>query len=65
MPAELSGAERRLFKRSRCAWQFFERTPPGYQRFVLHWVTSAKKEETRASRLSRLVEASVVGARVF
>jgi uncharacterized protein YdeI (YjbR/CyaY-like superfamily) len=65
MPVELSGAERRLFKRSRRAWQFFERTPPGYQRFVLHWVTSAKKEQTRASRLSKLVEACVVGARVF
>jgi uncharacterized protein YdeI (YjbR/CyaY-like superfamily) len=64
LPVELSFAERRMFKRSRRAWEFFERTPPGYQRFVLHWVTSAKKEETRASRLSKLVEACFVGMRV-
>jgi uncharacterized protein YdeI (YjbR/CyaY-like superfamily) len=64
-PAELSLVERRMFKRSRLAWEFFETTPLGYQKFVLHWVTSAKRAETRASRLSRLVEACVVGARVF
>jgi uncharacterized protein YdeI (YjbR/CyaY-like superfamily) len=64
LPAELSCAERRMFKRGRRAWKFFEATPPGYQRFVLHWVTSAKKAETRASRLSKLVEACVVGVRV-
>jgi uncharacterized protein YdeI (YjbR/CyaY-like superfamily) len=62
--AELSPAELRLFKRSRHAWKFFESTPPGYQRFVLHWVTSAKKEETRASRLCKLVEACAVSVRV-
>ncbi len=63
-PAELSSAERRVFKRSRLAWKFFESTPLGYQRFVLHWVTSAKKEETRASRLCKLVAACAVSERV-
>jgi uncharacterized protein YdeI (YjbR/CyaY-like superfamily) len=64
IPAELSSAERRTFQRSRLAWKFFESTPPGYQRFVLHWVTSAKKEETRASRLCKLVEACAVSERL-
>ncbi len=64
LPAELSSAERRMFKRRRRAWKFFEHTPPGYQRFVVHWVTSAKKEQTRTSRLSKLVEACADGARV-
>jgi uncharacterized protein YdeI (YjbR/CyaY-like superfamily) len=63
-PAELSSAERRMFKRSRLAWKFFESTPAGYRRFVLHWVTSAKKEETRASRLSKLVDACALSERV-
>jgi uncharacterized protein YdeI (YjbR/CyaY-like superfamily) len=63
-PSELSSAERRIFKRSRLAWKFFESTPPGYQRFVLHWVTSAKKEITRVSRLCKLVEACAVSERV-
>jgi uncharacterized protein YdeI (YjbR/CyaY-like superfamily) len=55
-PAELSLAEIRLFKRQRNAWRFFYTTPPGYQKFALHWVTSAKREATRAGRLIRLIE---------
>ena len=63
-PAVLSPAERRLFKRTRGAWEFFESTPPGYQKFSLHWVTSAKREETRASRLTKLIEACATSTRV-
>jgi uncharacterized protein YdeI (YjbR/CyaY-like superfamily) len=65
LPAQLSIAERRLFKRSREAWKFFVSTPSGYQNFSLHWVVSAKKAETRASRLSRLIEACAVSTRLF
>jgi uncharacterized protein YdeI (YjbR/CyaY-like superfamily) len=64
LPAELSRAERRVFRHNRCAWAFFEGTPPGYRQFVLHWVTSAKRDETRASRLARLVAACAAGARI-
>jgi uncharacterized protein YdeI (YjbR/CyaY-like superfamily) len=64
-PADLSPSELRVFKRKQRAWKFFEATPLGYQRVVLHWVTRAKKEETRASRLSKLVEACIVGERVL
>ena len=31
-------------------------SPPGYRKVVLHWVTSAKKPETRAKRLATLIE---------
>jgi uncharacterized protein YdeI (YjbR/CyaY-like superfamily) len=64
LPAALSSDERQRFKRSRRAWKFFEETPRGYQKFVLHWVTSAKKEETRASRFCTLLEACAVSERI-
>jgi uncharacterized protein YdeI (YjbR/CyaY-like superfamily) len=65
LPPELSFTQLRIFRRNRTAWKYFETTPSGYQKLVLHWVTSAKKEETRASRLSKLIEACVVGERRF
>ena len=63
-PAELSLSELRNFKRHRFAWKFFEETPAGYKKFVLHWVTTAKKEETRTTRLSKLVDACRFGERI-
>lgn len=62
--SELSAIELREFKRNKLAWQFFESTPPGYKKVMLHWVTSAKKPETRASRFAKLVEASGAGQRL-
>lgn len=63
-PAELPPAELRLFKRHPVALRFFENTPPGYRKVMLHWVTSAKKAETRAARLSRLIAACAAGQRL-
>ena len=34
---------------------FFEAQPPWYQRTALHWVVSAKREETRQRRLDQLI----------
>jgi uncharacterized protein YdeI (YjbR/CyaY-like superfamily) len=62
--AELSAEELVAFKRNQPAWAYFESTPPGYKKVVLHWVTGAKKAETRAARLGKLVVASAAGERV-
>ena len=62
--AELSADELRTFKRSAEAWQFFERSPPGYRKQLLHWVVRAKRPETRASRLHTLIEACAAGKRL-
>ncbi len=62
--AELSSAELRVFRRNKVAWSFFGSTPPGYKKVVLHWVSSAKKPETRAARLNKLLEASAAGQRL-
>jgi uncharacterized protein YdeI (YjbR/CyaY-like superfamily) len=64
IPADLSCGELQAFKRNRGAWQFFEATPPGYRNLVLHWVISAKKDETRKSRFARLVLACTDGLRL-
>ncbi len=49
---------------NRRAKAFFERQPPGYRRIVTHWVMSAKKEETRARRLTRVLEKAARGERI-
>lgn len=52
------------FKSQAAAWDFFNKQPPGYQKTMRHWVTSAKKEETQRKRLERLIEVSAAGQRV-
>lgn len=63
--AALSPAEERAFRRDQAAWTFFnEGTPPSYRKTLLHWICSAKKAETRAARLAKLVEACARGERL-
>ena len=52
--------ERRLGADER-ANAFFEAQPPSYRRAAVHWVTSAKKPETRERRLTQLIECSAAG----
>lgn len=40
------------------AWTFFQSQPPWYQRTSTYWVSSAKREETRAKRLAILIDCS-------
>jgi len=54
------GYERRL-KANRKAWEYFRSRPPGYRRNACHWVTSAKREETRERRLQQLIADSAAG----
>lgn len=62
--AALSVAETRTFKRDAQAWRFFEAAPPSYRKTVLHWVTSAKKAETRSRRFAALLAACSAGQRL-
>ena len=43
---------------------FLEAQPPSYRKLVTWWVVSAKKEETRQSRLDKLVAACDAGKRL-
>ena len=51
-------------KQEKAAWQFFQAQPPYYRKMMNWWIVSAKKEETRLQRLSKLIEASARGQRL-
>jgi uncharacterized protein YdeI (YjbR/CyaY-like superfamily) len=46
------------------AWTFWEAQPPGYRRLATFWVSSAKRPETRAKRLTELVDGCARGERL-
>lgn len=52
------------FKAHETAWRFFEAQPPGYRRLAAHYVSSAKREDTRARRVAALIEHSAKGERI-
>lgn len=62
--AELSAELRQRVESDSAAWAFFESQPPGHRRTILHWVMSAKREETRRRRLDRVLDVSRAGERI-
>ena len=62
--AALTPAENALFKKNRAAWADWEQRPPGYRKLCLHWITSAKRPETRARRLAILIADSAAGRKI-
>ena len=62
--AKLSKEQEKALRANRKAAAFFDAQPPGYQWLVLHYVTSAKRPETRERRLARLIADSAAGRRI-
>ena len=62
--ARLAEAEERGFRKNKAAWADWEGRPPGYRKLVLHWVTSAKRPETRAKRLATLIDCCAAGEKI-
>jgi len=62
--AKLTAADEREFRRERAAWDFFQAQPPGYRRLVAWWIISAKRTETRRTRLQRLIQQSRAKRRI-
>jgi uncharacterized protein YdeI (YjbR/CyaY-like superfamily) len=60
----LSAEDEKKFRANRKAWEFFNTQPPGYRRLSIYWITSAKKDETRARRLATLIDDSANGRRL-
>jgi len=56
-------AEKQI-RSSPAAWKFFQAQTPSYRQFITWWVMSAKKEETRARRLAKLIEYSARGKKL-
>jgi uncharacterized protein YdeI (YjbR/CyaY-like superfamily) len=63
-PAAFDAAIERTFKANAAAWTFFRAQPPGYQKLMIFWIMSAKKEEARLRRLAALVKSSAEGVRI-
>ena len=62
--AALEPEQEALFRENRAAWADWEKRPAGYRKVVLHWVTSAKRPETRAKRLAILIDSSARGEKI-
>jgi uncharacterized protein YdeI (YjbR/CyaY-like superfamily) len=54
--ATLDDEQERRFRAAAEAWEWFQSRPPSYRRAAIHWVTSAKRPETRERRLQTLIE---------
>ncbi len=61
---EFDGTLLAMFQENKAAWAFWEKQPPGYRRVATHWVTSAKRQETRQRRLQTLIVDSENGRRL-
>jgi uncharacterized protein YdeI (YjbR/CyaY-like superfamily) len=56
--------QQQRFMADEAAWAWFQRQPPFYRRQATHWVTSAKRAETRERRLATLIADSAAGRTV-
>ena len=54
----------KIFKENEAAWAMFMEQPPGYRRSAIHYVSSAKREDTRLRRLDQLIAVSTAGKRL-
>jgi len=59
--ATLDPTDERRFQANAAAWAYFCAQPPWYRRSAYHWVISAKRAETRASRLATLIADCAAG----
>ena len=50
-----------VLKKNKKAWKYFQSQVPSYRRPVVHWIMSAKQEQTRLKRLKTLIECSEAG----
>jgi uncharacterized protein YdeI (YjbR/CyaY-like superfamily) len=62
--AELDAAAVKALEADAKANAFHSSQPPAYRRLVAHWLTRAKKSETRARRLATLIARARVGKRI-
>jgi uncharacterized protein YdeI (YjbR/CyaY-like superfamily) len=60
----LSPAHEAKLRANKKAAAFFDAQAAWYRRNVIYWITSAKREETRASRLAELIADSAAGQRI-
>jgi uncharacterized protein YdeI (YjbR/CyaY-like superfamily) len=64
-PTVLSPQDIKEFKQNATAWTYYGTLPPGHKNMVNWWVTSAKKADTHAKRLTALISACAQGQRLY
>jgi uncharacterized protein YdeI (YjbR/CyaY-like superfamily) len=52
------------FRKHKEAWKFFKEQAPWYQKFIIHWIMTAKQEKTQLNRLDKAIKASAEGKRL-
>ncbi len=62
--ATFTRAQLATLKKNAAAWRFWNQQPPWYRRVVTHWVTSAKREETKQRRMVMLIAESAAARRI-
>lgn len=62
--AAFDAEQEAAFRANAAAWDWFAAQSPSYRALATFWVVSAKRPETRARRLARLIESSAEGRRV-
>jgi uncharacterized protein YdeI (YjbR/CyaY-like superfamily) len=62
---ELREPYAKLLKKNKAASNFFQRQPSSYRKMIGWWIISAKKEETRMARLTKLISESTKGKRLL
>jgi uncharacterized protein YdeI (YjbR/CyaY-like superfamily) len=62
--AGLDEAFEQQFREDAAAWEQFQSRPDWYRKAAIHWVTSAKREETRRKRLKTLIADSAAGREI-
>ena len=63
--AKFDPAAQQKFQSNRPAWNFFRQQPPGYRQLMTWWVISAKRSETKAKRLTKLIAESKANRRLL
>lgn len=57
-PTEIPDNLELIFKSNKKAWDFFLKQAPSYKKTMIRWIMSAKQENTKISRLDKLIKAS-------
>ena len=61
---ELEPEQQARFEAEADAWAWFQAQAPSYRRTAIHWVTSAKRAETRERRLATLIADCGAGQKI-
>ena len=61
--AAFTNDQQARFEADEAAWAFFVAQAPSWRRSITHWVSSAKRDETRERRFEKLLEDSRAGRR--